>query len=163
MPLQLTTTPATDAWRSIMTAFTRINRVLSDEMATETGMSVDRYGILLMLSQADEGSMRMSDLADQVALSRSAATRLVDRLEQEGLVTRGVCDTDRRGTFVILTAVGEEEFKRAGRIHLRGIEEHVGSHLTSAEMAQLSDLLDKLSAGVDDAALSFLPPEAHQR
>jgi DNA-binding MarR family transcriptional regulator len=60
-------------------------------MAAETGMALGRYGILLMLSQADEGSMRVSDLADQVALSRSAATRLVDRLEKDGLVTRGAC------------------------------------------------------------------------
>ena len=146
-----------------MTAFSRINRVLGDELAKETGMALDRYGILLMLSQAEEGSMRVSDLADQVGLSRSAATRLVDRLEHEGLVNRGVCDTDRRATFVILTPVGEEEFKRAGRVHLKGIDEHVGSHLTKREMAQLSGLLNKLSAGVNDAALSFVPPEAHQR
>jgi DNA-binding MarR family transcriptional regulator len=146
-----------------MTAFSRIHRILGAEMAAETGMALDRYGILLMLSQADEGSMRVSDLADQVTLSRSAATRLVDRLEKEGLVTRGACDTDRRGTFVVLTPVGEEEFKRAGRVHLRGIDEHVGSHLTTTEMAQLASLLDQLSAGVNEAALSFLPPEAHQR
>jgi DNA-binding MarR family transcriptional regulator len=100
--------------------------------------------------------MRPSDLADQIGLSRSATTRLVDRLERSGLVARRACASDRRGSFVVLTPRGEGVFRDAGRVHLRGIDEHVGSHLTNDELAQLSALLGKLADSVGGAALSTL-------
>jgi DNA-binding MarR family transcriptional regulator len=140
----------------MMIAFTRINAVLATEMDDESEISLDWYSILLMLSQADGGAMRASDMADQVGLSRSATTRLVDRLERDGLVERRACGSDRRGTFVGLTFKGEETFISAGRIHLRGIDEHVGAHLNAAEASQLTSLLTKLAEGVDGSALSML-------
>jgi DNA-binding MarR family transcriptional regulator len=140
----------------MMIAFTRINAVLATEMDNESDISLDWYSILLMLSQADGGAMRASDMADQVGLSRSATTRLVDRLERDGLVERRACGSDRRGTFVSLTPKGEETFISAGRIHLRGIDEHVGAHLNAAESRQLTSLLTKLAEGVDGTALSLL-------
>jgi DNA-binding MarR family transcriptional regulator len=130
--------------------------VLATEMDDESEISLDWYSILLMVSQADGGAMRASDMADQIGLSRSATTRLVDRLECDGLVERRACGSDRRGTFVGLTAKGEETFISAGRIHLRGIDEHVGAHLTAAETRQLTSLLTKLAEGVDGTALSML-------
>ena len=139
-----------------MTAFTRVNGVLAKEMDTETDLSLDWYGILLMLSQAEEGAMRPSELADQVSLSRSATTRLIDRMERNGLVERRSCRADRRGRFVALTPQGEKVFRQAGRIHLRGIDEHVGSHLTAREMADLRRILRKLSDGVDSDAMSMI-------
>ena len=139
-----------------MIAFTRINAVLATEMDDETEISLDWYSILLMLSQADGGVMRASDMADQVGLSRSATTRLVDRLESDGLVERRACGSDRRGTFVGLTSRGEETFIRAGRVHLRGIDEHVGTRLTDAEARQLTTLLTKLAEGVGGDALSMI-------
>lgn len=141
-----------------MTAFTRVNTVLGREMRAEATISLEWYAILLMLAQSDEASMRPSDLADQIGLSRSATTRLVDRLESDGLVERRSCASDRRGTFVVLTPRGEEVFRDAGRIHLRGIDEHVGSHLTDDELAQLAALLGKLTSRVGGDALSTLTP-----
>ena len=156
MQVELKRTQASETWRAMMISFTRINAVLSTEMDEESEISLDWYSILLMLSQADGGAMRASDMADQIGLSRSATTRLVDRLEYDGLVERRACGSDRRGTFVGLTAKGEETFISAGRIHLRGIDEHVGAHLTAAEAKQLTSLLTKLAEGVDGTALSML-------
>ncbi len=141
-----------------MTAFTRVNTVLGREMQAEATISLEWYAILLMLAQSDDTSMRPSDLADQIGLSRSATTRLVDRLESDGLVERRSCASDRRGTFVMLTPRGEEVFREAGHIHLRGIDEHVGSHLTDDELAQLAALLGKLANRVGGDALSNLTP-----
>ncbi len=107
-------------------------RRVAAEMETETGMPLERYGILMMLGQAEDGMMRPSELADSLPITRSGTTRLVDRLEHDGLVERRSCDTDRRGNLVALTAEGERIFRKAGRVHLRGIDEHVGSHLTGA-------------------------------
>ena len=100
--------------------------------------------------------MRPSELADQVGLSRSATTRLIDRLEGEGLVQRRQCPADGRGALVGLTGEGEKVFRRAGRVHLRGIDEHVGSHLSLDELAELRTLLTKLAVGVEGTALSMM-------
>ena len=143
----------------MMTAFARVNRLLALEMDDETEISLDWYSILLMLSQGELGVMRLSEVADQVGLSRSATTRLIDRLERDGLVERRVCGTDRRGTYVGLTPEGKETFRRAGRIHLRGIDEHVGTHLTSTELSQLEALLTTLADGVQGKALSMISAE----
>ena len=152
--VQIKVTPASDAWRSVMTASTRVNSILAQEMEAETSLSLDWYGILLILAQSDHAAMRPSDLAAQIGLSRSATTRLVDRLEHSGLVDRRACGSDRRGTFVTLTPQGHQAFTSAGRVHLRGIDEHVGSHLTEDDLAQLGALLSKLADGVGGSALS---------
>ena len=157
-PVKIRTTPASDAWRNVMTAYTRVSAVLAREMEAETSISLERYAILLMLAQSDNASLRPSDLADQIGLSRSATTRLIDRIESDGLVERRACDSDRRGTFVLLTPQGQEVFKNAGRVHLRGIDEHVGSHLTDDELAELAALLGKLADRVAGEALSDLTP-----
>lgn len=159
-PVKIRTTPASDAWRSVMTAYTRVNAILAEEMAAETPVSLEWYVILLMLAQSDDGSMRPSDLADQIGLSRSATTRLIDRLESDGLVERRACASDRRGTFVLLTPQGHEVFKNAGRVHLRGIDQHVGSHLTDRELAELAELLGKLADLVGGEGLSALTPDS---
>jgi DNA-binding MarR family transcriptional regulator len=156
--VRIRTTPASDAWRNVMTAFTRVSAILAREMQAETTISLEWYAILLLLAQSEEAAMRPSDLADLTGLSRSATTRLVDRLELSGLVERRSCGSDRRGTYVMLTARGEEVFKGAGRIHLRGIDEHVGSHLTNDELAELGGLLGKLADRVGGDALSTLVP-----
>lgn len=148
MPVRLRTSAATAAWRALIIAFTRVRGALADEMDAEVAMPLERYEILLMLSQAGGGAMRPSQLADGQRISRSGATRLIDRLERDGLVERRSCDTDRRGSLVALTAQGEEAFRTAGRVHLRGIDQHVGSHLTGDELAELQRLLTKLANGV---------------
>lgn len=158
MPIPLKTTEASLAWQATMTAFRRVNGALGKEMLEETGVSLDTYGILLMLSQAEYGSMRPSDLADHMDLSRSATTRLVDRLEADGLVERRECAEDRRGSFVGLTTKGEETFRRTGRVHLRGIDEHVGGSLSSSELEQLQGLMSKMADGIESDALSMISP-----
>lgn len=114
-------------------------------MKAETGMAMERYGILLMLAQAEGGAMRPSDLAEGLPITRSGTTRLVDRLEQDGLVERRSCESDGRGNLILLTREGQEIFREAGRVHLRGIDEHVGSQLTKDEMGELRRLLAKLT------------------
>jgi DNA-binding MarR family transcriptional regulator len=144
----------------MVAALTRVSRRLAIEMEEETEISLDRYGILLMLSQSESGTLRPSELAEQVGLSRSATTRLIDRIEREGLVQRSECPADGRGFLVGLTGEGEKVFRRAGRIHLRGIDEHVGGHLSLDELTELRVLLTKLADGVEGNALSMMGPDA---
>ena len=145
MPIELRTTEASETWRALITAFSRLEGILAAEMEAETGMAMERYGILLMLAQAEDGAMRPSDLADALPITRSGTTRLVDRLEQDGLVERRSFESDRRGNLILLTREGHKIFREAGRVHLRGIDEHIGSQLTKDEMDELRRLLAKLT------------------
>ncbi len=156
MPVRLTTTPASEAWQAMMTAFTRVSQQLAVEMEQEADISLDWYGILLMLSQAESGMMRPSEVADQIGRSRSATTRLINRLERDGLVGRHDCPEDGRGSLVGLTSAGEKTFRTAGRIHLRGLEQHVGSHLTLDDLTGIRALLTKLADQVEGPALSMI-------
>lgn len=141
-------TPESEAWRSILVAFTQLSDVLGSEMSEATGLPLERYEILLMLASADDGSMRPSELAERRHLSRSGATRLVDRLTRDGLVERRRCDEDGRGSLVALTDAGRDAFRTAGRVHLRGIERHVGAHLGAGELAELTRLLRRVVGGL---------------
>ena len=81
---------------------------------------------------------------DKVLLSRSGLTRLVDRLEREGLVRREACETDARGLFAVLTNEGFDRLRTAAPTHLRGIEDYVVSRFDDAELAALGALLGRL-------------------
>ncbi len=162
MAVQLKSTEASETWRSVITAFTRVNSLLAEEMDAETDVSLDWYSILILLSQAPDGAMRPSDLAAQTGLSRSGATRLIDRLENDGLVERRSCGTDRRGTFVALTRAGEAKFIAAGRVHLRGIDEHIGSALSPDEMIELRRLLTQLADSVERPEFGLLGCESDE-
>lgn len=142
-------TAASEAWRALLIAFTTIRDQLAAEMDESFGIPIENYEILLMLSQAGSGGLRPSEIAAKRRLSRSGATRLVDRLVGEGLVERQECGDDGRGSVVVLTSQGHRTFSRAGRLHLDGIEHHVGSRLTAPESRELQQLLEKLT--VDSA------------
>jgi DNA-binding MarR family transcriptional regulator len=144
MALRLRTTEASETFRALMAALMSVNKILADELDAETGMSLERYGVLLMLAQVEDRVMRPSELADSLPITRSGTTRLVDRLVADGLVERRSCDTDGRGNLVALTPEGEGIFRKAGRVHLRGIDEHVGSHLNEEEMKELRRIASKL-------------------
>lgn len=115
-------------------------------MEQEFGLPIERYEILLMLYEAGGDGMRPSEIAQRRRLSRSGATRLIDRLERDGLVDRRACGDDRRGSVVSLTQTGRKTFTAAGRLHIDGIERHVGARLTPAEMIEVQRILSKLSS-----------------
>jgi len=143
--IRIRTTEATTAWRAVLMAFARVNHRLEADLRESSDLSLGWYEVLLQLASSSTGRLRMSEVADGMILSRSAATRLVDRLEAEGLVERMVCDEDRRGMEVALTAAGRDRFVAAGRVHLRGIEDYFGTHLTSEELDELARLLTRVA------------------
>ena len=102
--------------------------------------------MLLFLADAPGGRMRMSELADGVLLSRSGLTRLVDRLERDGLVRREECHTDARGLDAVITPQGRRRFTRARRTHLSGVRERFLEQLSDAEQRELAELWERLAA-----------------
>ena len=92
-----------------------LTKALDAELEAEHGLPLSSYEVLLHLDDADGQRMRMSDLAATVILSRSGLTRLVDRLEREGLIARESCPSDARGSFATLTAAGRAQARRRAR------------------------------------------------
>jgi DNA-binding MarR family transcriptional regulator len=139
-----------NAWRSFLRAHARVVARLEEELDQEHHLQITWYEVLLLLREAPEGRLRMHELAESRLLSRSAATRLIDRMEDAGLVERAISSDDRRGTFVALTPDGLAALRRTAPAHLRGIEEHFARQLSDEEtevvaetMTRIADLLAK--------------------
>ncbi len=129
------------AWRTFLLAHARVVRELEKELHAEEGMALSDYDVLVQLSMADDRRLRMSELADRLVLSRSGATRLVDRLCASGLVERVSCDSDRRGQWASLTEAGRDRLRQASPTHLRGVAQHFLDRLTADDLAALERML----------------------
>jgi DNA-binding MarR family transcriptional regulator len=91
--------------------------------------------------------MRMCDLASSVILSRSGLTRLVDRLERDGLLTRETCASDARGAFAKLTPQGRERLAGARATHLAGVRTMFLDHFAPEELEALAGYWERVVPG----------------
>jgi DNA-binding MarR family transcriptional regulator len=118
---------------------------LDAELQETQGMSVMDYGVLVQLSEAEGGRMRMSELADLLLLSPSGLTRRLDGLVAAGLVERVRCPTDRRGAYAVLTAAGRKRLQRAAPDHVDQVRRHFVDQLSRKQLAGLADALDRVA------------------
>ena len=137
------------AWRQCLTAYARMLGVLGAELEAEFDLPLPWYEVLLLLSEAPDRQRRMHELAESRLLSRSAATRLIDRMETAGLVTRSQCSEDRRGTNVALTDAGAQLFRDAGRLHLAGIQRLFMNNVDLGEAEVLSVVFGRILDRLD--------------
>lgn len=133
------------AWRSFLRAHATITRALEADLVASHDLSLPEYSVLVTLVEAPDHRLRMTELADQVLLSRSGLTRLVDRMQQSGLVDRFRCPSDARGMHAVLTELGYRRLKESSGTHLRSVRERVTGQLTDAELEQLQRLMTKLA------------------
>ena len=134
------------AWRLFLRTHAHLTRVLEAELLAEHQLTLPSYDVLLQLAEAPGRRLRMTELADRVLLSRSGLTRLVDRMEKEGLVERAACPGDARGTHAVLTDAGLSRLRAAAPTHLRGVAQHVTEVLSAGELVALRQLMTKLLA-----------------
>ena len=132
------------AWARFGAAYSTITRELEAKMLARHGLTLTGYDALVQLSQAGEGGMRNIELANTVLLTRSGVTRLVEGLEQQGLVTRCTCSEDRRGTMVCLTDTGLERLAQASATHVEGVRELFLGRLDAGEREQFDRLLRRM-------------------
>ena len=128
----------------MLRAHAELSRALDAQLAREHKLPLTSYEVLLYLADAPEGRMRMSDLAESVLLSRSGLTRLVDRLEREGLLKRERCESDARGLFAEITPAGRQLFDAARRTHLDGVRALFLDRFSRDELRTLGGLWQKL-------------------
>lgn len=132
-------------WRTFLRAHASTMRDLERELADGTGMPLLWYDVLLQLAEAPGHRLRMAELADRVLLSRSGLTRLVDRVQAEGLVRREPSTDDARGTFTVLTEEGLRRLRAAAPTHLAGIQAHWLAHYSDEELRSLEALLSRVA------------------
>lgn len=147
-----TTTDRLEPWRLFLTAHAEVIAALEDDLRTELELPLTWYEVLFRLAAAPDGRMRMTDLAESLLLSKSGVTRLVDRMEGAGLVERGVCASDRRGSFAVITNKGRSLRRKATPVHLRGVEERFLTHLTDRERNVLAGALRKVLVAASSPA-----------
>ena len=128
----------------MLRAHAELTRALDAQLAREHKLPLSSYEVLLFLADAPDGRMRMSDLAESVLLSRSGLTRLVDRLEREGLLKRERCESDARGLFAEITPAGRALFDAARRTHLDGVRALFLDRFSRDELRALGELWQKL-------------------
>jgi DNA-binding MarR family transcriptional regulator len=124
-------------WRAYLRGHATVTRALEAELIAEQRLSLAAYDVLVELAEAPNRRLRMTELADAVLLSRSGLTRLVDRLERAGLVSRGRVREDGRGVAATLTDRGMERLRRASRTHQEGVMRHFGDRLSATDLAEL--------------------------
>ena len=136
---------ALDTWRSFLQAHATLMRRLAGDLAQATGLTLGDFDVLAQLAFAG-GELRMSELAARAYSSRSAMTRRVARLVDEGLVARASDEADARGVVVALTHAGVARLAEATPVHLQGVVELFVSQLTDEELTLLKSALDKVTA-----------------
>ncbi len=133
------------AWRGLLRAHAALTKALDAELEAAHGLALSSYEVLTYLDDADGRRMRMCDLASTALLSRSGLTRLVDRLERDGLIARASCHDDARGAYAVLTDAGAAKLRAARTTHLAGVREHFLSRFGADELEVLGAAWGRLS------------------
>lgn len=145
--------PAVRAFVRLLRAHASTTRRLSAELLEEHGLTINDYETLLVLSRADDHRLKRVELARRLLLTPSGITRLLEGLQDAGLVAREPCPFDLRVTYARLTDTGAERLQAASNAHIASITALFEAHLSDIEITALADILEKLPsvANTDDA------------
>jgi len=148
--------PAVQAWTRLLRAYASTTRLLSAELQKEHGLTLNDYEALLVLSRAEDGRLKRVELARNLMLTPSGITRLLQGLEDAGLVERASCATDLRITYAQLTDAGRDKLQTASCGHVASIRSLLEEHLADHEINTVAEILGKLP-GVADGDDSCKP------
>jgi DNA-binding MarR family transcriptional regulator len=140
-----------DAWRGLLRIHSALVKALDAELLAVHGLPLMSYEVLINLQAAPGRRRRMSELADSVLLSRSGMTRLVDRLERDGLLARDSCSDDGRGMYAVLTEPGEALLRQARPTHLDGVRERFLRHFAESELTAMAEYWERVLPGAANA------------
>jgi DNA-binding MarR family transcriptional regulator len=131
-------------WKLFLTANVLLLELIEQDLAEAELPPLSWYGVLWVLEQAPGHKKRLHELAQEVLLSRSNVTRLLDRLESEGLLSRQRCPSDRRGAFACITDAGLEMRQRMWTVYSQSIANYFTDHLSAEEIAVLTKALERV-------------------
>ncbi|MEA2307209.1 MAG: hypothetical protein QOH43_4489 [Solirubrobacteraceae bacterium] len=135
------------AWRGLLRVHATLSKALDAELEAEHDLPLTSYEVLMYVADAEGERMRMCDLAESILLSRSGLTRLIDRLERDGLVCRTTCSSDARGSFACLTPAGRAKLNAARATHLAGVRRLFLQHFGPEEQELLASFWERVLPG----------------
>ena len=135
------------AWRGFLRVHSALAKRLDAQLESAHNLPLTSYEVLITLQAAPDHRLRMAELADRALLSRSGMTRLVDRLERDGLLIRDTCESDARGCFAVLTDAGGELLAKARATHLDGVRDAFLQHLGPEDMERLAGVWERVLPG----------------
>jgi DNA-binding MarR family transcriptional regulator len=141
------TDPEMAAWRSYIETYGDLSAALERDLA-EHGLTLGDYQVLVYLSEAEDDSMRMCDLADALQLSPSGLTRRLDGLVGSEHVTRRPSPLDGRVMMAVLTDAGRELLTSTAPHHVQSVRRHIFDHLTAEQVDAMAEIFDAISTGL---------------
>ena len=106
------------AWRGLLRMTSQLNARMNRQLLQEYGISLADYEVLVALSEAPEGRLRVFEVADALAWEQSRVSHQLARMQRRGLITRQDCATDARGAFAVLTTAGRAAIEQAAPAHV---------------------------------------------
>ena len=145
MELKLTREETT-AWMGFVKSQQYLLEKVEEQLKLKGLPPLSWYDVLLELDKAPDGSLRLNDLGKKVLLDKYNVTRLIDRLENEGLVSRDACPVDGRGKFACITRKGRNLRKRMWPVYYNAIKEHFLSQFNKKELGQFVNSIKKINS-----------------
>ncbi len=133
------------SWRALMMGMTLLLERLDDDLRREFSMSLNEYEVLVRLSERPGRAMRMAQLADAMAHSRSRVTHTVARMEAAGYVTRGTTPEDGRGVIATMTETGYALLVKAAPCHVESVRRNVVDLVPEADFAAVGRVFDTIA------------------
>ena len=137
---------AVKAWIRLNRARDRVLDAIERDLKAGGCPPLAWYDVLLELTRADKGRLRPFEIEKETLLAQYNLSRMLDRLEKDGLVTREPCEDDARGQWVVVTEKGRATQARTWKVYAKSIQKHVGEKLDDKAAAALAELLGRLTA-----------------
>jgi DNA-binding MarR family transcriptional regulator len=138
------------AWRGLLEMTSRLNARMNRQLQDDYGISLADYDVLVVLSEAPAGRLRVFEITDALAWEQSRVSHQLARMQRRGLVARQECAADARGAFAVLTQAGRAAIERAAPAHVETVRHLVFDGLSSSQLAALtaftSHVLGRLQA-----------------
>jgi DNA-binding MarR family transcriptional regulator len=134
------------AWRALARVVIILPRLMDAELLRRGNLTLNEYTVLMVLSESPERSRRMNDLIGEVLITPSGLTRLMERLERQGMVTRRKASSDARGQIAELTDAGLDLLRKAWPGHLDDVRRIVLDNLRGLDLPTLTRALDAIAA-----------------
>jgi DNA-binding MarR family transcriptional regulator len=138
------------AWRGLLRMTSQLNARMNRQLQDEYGISLADYEVLVVLSEAPEGRLRVFEVAGALAWEQSRVSHQLARMQRRGLITREDCPTDARGAFAVLTGAGRAAIERAAPAHVETVRQLVFDGLGRDQLIALAEIttgvLDRLAA-----------------
>jgi len=128
-----------NAWRLFIKTHALVIEKIEQDLAEQKRVPLTTYDVLIELFEAPDRKLRFGELKEKVILSKSGLTRLVDRMEREGLIRREKSEEDRRGAYAVLTDEGEQALRKAWPVYAKGIKTYFASPLSESQLLSLQD------------------------